>query len=86
MRGVLPNEIKGLDCGALDPRLIAIADADAQAVVLDYRAADEPRVCLAFFSEQGCGPLHGWEQHEATLWWPNMAVFFRGPYRQDQLA
>lgn len=47
----LPNEIKGLPCGALDPRLIAIAYADGQAIVLDYRAADEPRVCLSFFGE-----------------------------------
>ncbi|XUY30203.1 SMI1/KNR4 family protein (plasmid) [Agrobacterium sp. rho-8.1] len=75
-----------LDCSSLDPRLIAIACAGSQAVLLDYRQGPPPRVCKAFFSNYDDDPLAGWETNEFAFWWPNMAVFFRGLYLQNRTA
>lgn len=89
LRDLLPVEwedldLGRLDCSKLDPRLIAIACAGSQAVLLDYRQGPSPRVCKAFFSRYNDDPLAGWETDEFTFWWPNMAVFFRGLYLQNR--
>ncbi|WP_284775389.1 SMI1/KNR4 family protein [Agrobacterium sp. lyk4-40-TYG-31] len=91
LRDLLPVEweeldLGRLDCSNLDPRLIAIACAGSQAVLLDYRQGTSPRVCKAFFSKYNDDPLAGWETDEFTFWWPNMAVFFRGLYLQNRAA
>lgn len=90
LRDLLPVEWEeeldhgSLDCSNLDPRLIAIACAGSQAVLLDYRQGDSPRVCEAFFDKYDDDPLAGWETDGFTFWWPNMAVFFRGLYLQNR--
>lgn len=84
LRDLMMQEMEGHDWGRLDPRLIAIACADTQAVILDYREVDDPRVCCAFFSEYGDDPVESWERDEFTQWWPNTRVFFRGLYLQDR--
>lgn len=91
LRDLLPVEweeldLGRLDCSNLDPRLIAIACAGSQAVLLDYRQGTSPRVCNAFFSEYDDDPLAAWETDKFTFWWPNMAVFFRGLYLQNRAA
>jgi hypothetical protein len=91
LRDLLPLEWDdpdhgGLDCSGLDPKLIAIACAGSQAVLLDYRQRDEPRVGFAYFSKYDDDPLDGWETNEFTHWWPNMNVFFRGLYLQDRIV
>lgn len=75
-----------LDCSNLDPRLIAIACAGSEAILLDYREGASPRVCKAFFSKYEDDPLAAWETDRSTVWWPNMAVFFRGLYLQNRAA
>jgi hypothetical protein len=90
LRDLLPVEWKdfgdgSLDCSNLDPRLIAIALAENQAVLLDYRERDEPRVGLAYFSKYDDDPLDAWETNKLTHWWPNMKVFFRGLYLQNRI-
>ncbi|WP_172794829.1 SMI1/KNR4 family protein [Loktanella sp. 3ANDIMAR09] len=86
LRDFMVQEMPGHDWQRLDPRLIAIACRDCQAMVLDYREGDDPKVCSVFFSEYVDDPLDGWEQDEFTHWWPNMRVFFRGLYIQDRLV
>lgn len=91
LRDILPVEWEELeygilDCSSLDPRLIAIALAGSEAVLLDYRESDEPRVCLAYFSKYDDDPLAGWETDEFTFWWPSMEVFFRGLYLQSRIG
>lgn len=71
-----------LDCSSLDPRLIAIALSGSEAILLDYRENDDPRVCLAYFDKYGEDPLATWETDNFTFWWPTMDVFFRGLYLQ----
>ncbi|MGK6316983.1 SMI1/KNR4 family protein [Neorhizobium sp. DT-125] len=90
LRDILPVEWEELEYGipdfsGLDPKLIAIAMAGSQAVLLDYRQGDEPRVGLAYFSKYDDDPLAGWETDEFTHWWPNMRVFFRGLYLQRRI-
>lgn len=82
---LLPKEMDGLDGTRLDPRLIAIACSNYQAVVLDYRHGDDPKVCCAFFDEYDDDPLAGWEEDEFTTWWPNMQTYFDGLYLQDRI-
>lgn len=85
LRDLMMHEMEGHSWDRLDPRLIAIACADTQAVILDYRDGDDPRVCCAYFSEYDDDPVQSWEQDELTLWWPNMRVFFHGLYLQDRV-
>lgn len=85
LRDLLPQEIAGIDPERIDPRLIAIAFADGQAVLLDYRTGDDPRACLTLFSEFDEDPLEDWEGSPFTTWWPDMTVFFAGLYRQDRI-
>lgn len=85
LRDLLAKDRSDLDWGSLDPRLIAIAYDDGQAMVLDDRDG-EPRICRAFFSRYDDDPLTGWSRHRLTFWWPDMRVFFRGLYLQDRLA
>lgn len=84
LRELMPKEMEGYDWTRLDPRLITIACAEPQAVILDYRDGVDPRVCCAFFSRYDDDPVESWERHEFTYWWPNMRVFFRGLYLQDR--
>ncbi|WP_171902456.1 SMI1/KNR4 family protein [Sinorhizobium sp. RAC02] len=91
LRDILPVEWEELeygilDCSGLDSRLIAIALAGSEAVLLDYRESDEPRVCLAHFDKYDDNPLAGWETDEFTFWWPDMEVFFRGLYQQSRIV
>jgi hypothetical protein len=90
LRDLLPIEWEELeydvsDFSSLDPRLIAIALAESQAVLLDYRKGDEPRVGLAHFSKYDDDPLASWETDKFTQWWPNVEVFFRGLYLQRRI-
>jgi hypothetical protein len=85
LKVLLPAQMDGLDCSKLDPRLIALACAKGQAVLLDFRDGGEPRICLAYFSSFSNDPLAGWETDEFTHWWPDMRVFFRGLYLQDRI-
>lgn len=85
LRDLMEKEMEGHDWQRLDPRLIAIACLKSEAVILDYRNDDDPKVCYAFFSEYCDDPLESWEQDEYTRWWPNMRVFFRGLYIQDHV-
>jgi hypothetical protein len=85
LKELLPSQMDGLDCSRLDPRLIALACCGSQAVLLDFRDGDEPRICSAYFSSFDGDPLETWETDEFTYWWPNMRVFFRGLYLQDRL-
>lgn len=90
LRDLLPveweeNDYGILDGSRLDPRLIAIALGGTQAVLLDYRQDDDPRVCLAYFDKYDDDPLAGWETDRSTFWWPNMQVFFSGLYLQNRI-
>jgi hypothetical protein len=80
------NDYGRIDGDRIDRGLIAIALAGTTAVLLDYRAGEVPRVCLAYFSKYDDDPLAGWETDSFTVWWPNMEVFFRGLYRQDRAS
>lgn len=79
------NDYGILDGSRLDPGLIAIALGGTQAVLLDYRQDDDPRVCLAYFDKYDDDPLAGWETDRYTFWWPNMEMFFRGLYLQNRI-
>ena len=85
LRDLMPEEMEGHDWARLDPRLIAIACAGSQAVVLDYRDGGDPRVCCAFFSAYADDPVESWERDAFTHWWPSMRLFFRGLYLQDRV-
>lgn len=89
LRDALPkeweeNDYGRIDVNRIDPRLIVIALAGTTAVLLDYRAGEEPGVCCAYFSKYDEDPLENWETDKFTAWWPNMNVFFRGLYLQNR--
>ncbi len=82
---LLPKELKDIDGTKLDSSLIAIACYHTQAVLLDYRQGDDPRVCCAYFNQFDDDPLAAWEEDKFTSWWPNMQSFFDGLYLQDRI-
>ena len=86
LRDVMGAVMDGFDWHRLDPRLIAIACADAQALLLDYREGDAPKVCLGFFDRYVDDPVATWEDQRFTYRWPNMRVYFRGLYLQDRIV
>ncbi len=72
-----------LDAKRVDPKLIALAWRNDEAIVLDYRAGDDPRVGKLYINAFDDDPLSIFEQQDA-VWWPNMRVFFAGLYLQDR--
>lgn len=85
LRDLMGREMEGHDWQRLDKRLIAIGCRNCEAMVLDYRDDDDPKVCRAFFSQFSEDPLESWEEDDFTYWWPDMRVFFRGLYLQDRM-
>lgn len=85
LREHMEKEMEGYDWRRLDPRMFAIGGRYDQAMILDYRKGDDPKVGRGFFWEDKADPMEDWEQDDFTQWWPNMRVFFRGLYLQDRV-
>lgn len=85
LRDHMGKEMDGYDWGRLDPRLFVIGGRYSEAMILDYRHGDDPKVCRGFFWRTKADPMDDWEQDDFTQWWPNMRVFFRGLYLQDRI-
>lgn len=85
LRDHMEKEMQGHNWRQLDPKLLAIGGRHSQAMILDYRSGDDPKVCRGFFWESKDDPMENWEQDDFAQWWPNMRVFFRGLYLQDRV-
>lgn len=81
---LLAPERPELDVSVLNNRLIALAVNHAQAFVLDYTKGDDPAVGHIQIWKDTDDPLA--ELDTDAVWWPNMAVFFRGLYLQDRIG
>jgi len=71
-----------VDIADFDARLIALAWRNDEAIVLDYRDGDDPKVGKLFLDMYTADPLACAERD--GFWWPNMRVFFAGLYLQSR--